>query len=124
MVRKAGTLDKAEIIAMTIGQVSRTMVNQPPNSIEPDEEDFVISLLREVLPPGDIKTCDDFHHLNIECCQICHEYAAYEMSVVTLPDGCPAWLCDRVKAAIFPQQYRDSQETEELLRKIFGDPND
>src|ERR1700722_1764454 len=98
-------------------QMNRTMVHQPPMSVEPDEEGFVSSGLRDLLPQADIKTCEDFRYLNVECCQICHENAAYEMSVVTLPDGCHAWLCDAVKSAIFPERYRDSRETEEILRK-------
>jgi hypothetical protein len=110
-------LDKADIIAKTLKEMNCTMVHQPPLSVEPDQEDFVISVLHDLLPQGDIKTCEDFNHLNIECCQICHENAAYEMSVVTLPDGCHAWLCDAVKSAIFPERYRDSGETEEILRK-------
>jgi hypothetical protein len=114
-------MDKAEIIAMTLGQMNRTVVHQPPISVEADEEDFVISVLHDLLPRGNIKTCEDFHHLNVDCCQICHENAAYEMSVVTLPDGCPAWLCDGVKPAIFTEQYRRSRESEEILGKTFGD---
>ena len=35
---------------------------------EQDEEEFVTSVLQDRLPDGDIKTCEDFQHLNVKCC--------------------------------------------------------
>jgi hypothetical protein len=114
-------MNRAEIIAQTLTQMNRRMVNQPPFA---DEEDsaFIISVLQDVLPPGDIKTCDDFRNLNADCCEICHANPHYEMRIFLAPDGSPAWVCDAVKHAIHPDGYRSCQEVEQLLGIIFGDP--
>ncbi|HYW39326.1 MAG TPA: hypothetical protein VE957_14525 [Terriglobales bacterium] len=54
--------------------------NEPSYSDEQDEEKFIISVLQNVLPERDIKTCEDFEHLAVECCEICHgNYGHYEM---------------------------------------------
>jgi hypothetical protein len=45
---------------------------EPPISEEPDYEESVIAELLSKLPDADIKTCDDFKHLNVECCDLCH----------------------------------------------------
>jgi hypothetical protein len=48
------------------------------------------------------------------------------MRVIELPDGSPAWVCDAVEWAIYPEEYRKLQEWSrnspegKLLRKIFG----
>jgi hypothetical protein len=110
-------MDKAEIIARTLARMNRTMVHQPPISVEPDEEDFVISVLQDSLPEGDVRTCDDLQNLNVVCCEICHENPHYELSLIELPDGGKAWLCDAVKQALHPERYRSSEETEQMLRK-------
>jgi hypothetical protein len=60
-------MDKAEIIARTLTRMNRTMAHQPPISVEPDEEGFVISVLQDSLPEGDLSTCDDFQNLNVVC---------------------------------------------------------
>ena len=79
----------------------------------------------------EIKTCEDFRHLNVECCDTCHNfYPHYEMKVIELPDGSPAWVCDTVRWAIYPEEYRKLQEWSRnspegnLLRKIFGEDAD
>jgi hypothetical protein len=93
-------MDKAEIIARTLTQMNRTIVNQPPFSDEPDEEEFIVSVLQDMLPDGDIRICEDFRHLNVDCCQVCHEHPHYELSLIELQDGGRAWVCDAVKQAL------------------------
>jgi len=69
-------------------------------------------VLQDSLPANlDIRTCEDFRHLNVECCETCHNfYPHYEMSLVDLPDGAKAWVCDTVKWANDPDQYRQLRE--------------
>jgi hypothetical protein len=117
-------MDKAELIARTIKHMKRTMVNQPPCIADAEEAEFIVSVLQDVLPMGDIRTCEDFKHLNVRCCETCHDNPHYEMSVILLPDGFPAWVCDEVKHAIYPEKYRTRLETEQMLMKIFGDALD
>ncbi len=96
-----------------------------------DEEAFIISVMQDVLPDGvDIRTCEHFRHLNVECCDICHNfYPHYEMKLIRLPDGSPAWVCDKVLWAIYPDEYRKlrewSQNSSEgkLVTDIFGEMN-
>jgi hypothetical protein len=96
-------MNKVEIISKTLKEMGfSTPATQSPFSEEQDEEAFVISVLRDALPEGvEIRTCEDFRHLNVECCESCHEHDAhYQMKVIQLPDGSPAWVCDSVKSAI------------------------
>jgi hypothetical protein len=111
---------KAEIIAETLRAAKL--------DDEPDYQTIVIAELQRKLPEGvEIKTCEDFKHLNVECCDTCHNfYPHYEMRLIELPDGSPAWVCDTVRWAIYPEEYRKLQERSrntpegKLLRKIFG----
>jgi len=94
----------------------------PPFGDEPDYEEHVLETLHEKLPEGvDIKTCDDFKQLGVECCETCHrDYPHYEMSLIDLPDGGKAWVCDHVKWALFPEQCEELRKSplHKRLKKI------
>lgn len=122
-------MNKAQIIARTMKDMAPIgLQTEPPFSDEQDEEEFIISVLQDVLPDGmDIKVCEDFKHLNVQCCETCHEfYPHYDMSLIDLPDGGKAWVCDTVKRALYPEKYQALQEwsrnspESKLLREIFG----
>jgi hypothetical protein len=112
-------MDKTEIIVKTLMEMNRRMVNQPPSTDE-EESAFIISVLQDALPDGDIKTCEDFETLNAVCCQTCHDNPHYELRLIALADGGKAWVCDPVKHAIYPNGYRSCQEAEQMLTKLFG----
>ena len=42
--------------------------------------------------------------------------------LVELADGSPAWVCDAVEWALYPEKYRELRESPagKLLREIFG----
>ena len=116
-------LTKAEIIETTL----REMGPFPPASEdEPGEEALIISVLRDRLPAAldvDIRTCRDFRYLKVECCDTCHHfYPHYEMNVIELPDGSPAWVCDAVEWAIYPERYLKLQNSTagKSLRQVFN----
>jgi len=52
------------------------------------------------------------------------------MSLIDLPADAKGWVCDPVKWAIYPEQYRKLQEWKQnspesnLLRRIFGEDAD
>jgi hypothetical protein len=100
-------LIKAEIIARTLrelGLISR--VNDPPSvGQQEDEEEFVISVLLDLLPEGmDIWVCKDFVHLAVECCATCHNlYPHYDMVLINLPHAGKAWVCHAVRLSLFPE---------------------
>ena len=124
-------MTKAEIIAQTLSAMNlNPRENERPLGDEPEEEEFITSILQDRLPAYpdiDIKTCEDFRHLNVECCDTCHNfYPHYEIRVIDLPDGSSAWVCDAVEWAIYPERYqalmdlaKNSPEGK-LLGKIFG----
>jgi hypothetical protein len=84
-------MTKNEIIEKTFSREMKPipLQTEPPYSDEPDEEEFIIEVLQDVLPSDiDIRTCEDLKHLNVECCETCHNfYPHYEMSVIDLPNG-------------------------------------
>ena len=54
------------------------------------------------------KTCEDFRHLNAQCCDSCHgHYELYEMHVVPLPEADSAWVCCAHDRAIRPEWNAD-----------------
>jgi hypothetical protein len=121
---RGAVVTKNEIIEKTLKEIS-------PRIEEREELHSAMAELRESLPETDIKTCEDFRHLNVTCCDTCHTfYPHYEMSLIDLPDGAKAWVCDPVKWAIYPEQYQELQEWKQnspegkLLRHIFGEDGD
>jgi hypothetical protein len=95
-------VNKAEIISKTLKALNLNPPEpQSPISEDQDEEAFIVSVLRDRLPDGvDIRTCADLWHLNVRCCETCHNFCPhYEMKLIMLPDGSPAWLCDTVEWA-------------------------
>jgi hypothetical protein len=74
--------------------------NEPPYSEEPDYEESILAELLSKLPDTEITTCDDFKHLNVECCDLCHtSYPQYKMHLVDLPEGGKALVCYPVRRA-------------------------
>jgi hypothetical protein len=84
------------------------------------------------LPEGvEIKTSEDFRHLGVLCCDTCHHFHPhYEMQVIQLPDGSPAWVCNAVEWAIYPERHQALKDWSKnspegkLRREIFGDDVD
>ena len=95
-------MTKAEIVERTLSQISYR-VNPPPEEIADcinidGYDDFVIATLNEMLPTGDIKTCEEFTELGVKCC---HTYYPHlEMTLVTLTDGSKAWICCSLRTAL------------------------
>jgi hypothetical protein len=112
-------MTKNEIIEKTLKDM---------NLPEPTYDEIVVAELQRRLPDTEIKTCDDFKHLNTVCCETCHTfYAHYDMNLIDLPDGAKAWVCDAVEWAIYPERYQQLQDWSrnsvegKLLRRIFGE---
>lgn len=67
-----------------------------------------IRLERRLPAVATFKTCEDFKHLNPECCDSCHgPYEIYEMGVVPLPEGGYAWACCAMDRAIRPEWHAE-----------------
>ena len=106
-------MTKADIIAKTLKECRCPVdIDEPPAGEEPDYVEIVIAGLSRRLPDMDIKTCEDFRHLNAECCEICHEcFPQYQMNLIDLTDGAKAWVCDPIRWAIYSEQYQAATDT-------------
>jgi hypothetical protein len=66
---------RAEIISMTLAAMRGVSPDHAQSSDESDYEQIVVAELERRLPDGvDIRTCADFGHLNVECCDSCHNF--------------------------------------------------
>lgn len=99
-------MTKNEIIEKTLKDIGpRLKQHEALYGEGPDCGENVLAELQARLPETDSKTCEDFRHLNVTCCDTCHTfYPHYEMKLIELPDGSPAWVCDAVELAIFPER--------------------
>lgn len=102
-------MTKADIIAKTLKECRCPVdIDEPLTGHEPDYQEIVIAELSRRLPDADIRTCEDFRHLNVECCEICHEcFPQYQMDLIDLPDGAKAWVCDPIRWAIYSEERKE-----------------
>ena len=100
-------MTKTEIIRKTLQQIQVSLQN--------DDAELVVAELQDLLPyNGDIRTCEDFSHLGVMCCETCHgENAHYEMDLIELPYGGKAWVCHAVKQAV-----RSENSNEEIAASV------
>jgi hypothetical protein len=124
------SMTKSEIIELTLKQMSYE--ESPPLDATADYlghegyDDVVIAILRERLPQGDIKTCDDLEYLDVECCGSCHDYPHYEFSLETLPDSSKAWICCSVRRAFLNHNFKVDEPPEfvDIEQVLSGDLSD
>lgn len=98
-------MTRSEIIELTIERmgIEENCLHADAIGLVRMEEfaDHVIAVLAQQLPDGEIQTCEDFKNLGIECCDGCHLYHPHTgMKLVTLADGCKAWLCCDLRTAL------------------------
>jgi hypothetical protein len=108
---------KADIITKTLADMAHKHEGDPDYVAA-----VVLPALNERVPEGDSKTCGDFKHLDVECCDTCHTfYAQYEMEAIDLPEGGKAWVCHAVRCALFPETRVDENFAEaKVFEKLFG----
>jgi hypothetical protein len=116
---------KAEIIKRTLMAMSHRQGESSgaSESGEPHEYDqVVIAELNRKLPGGEIKTCENFAHFGVSCCETCHEfYPHYDMYVEALPDGSHAWICDSVRSLLgIEEPSSETQDIVEVLDALMG----
>jgi len=89
--------------------VEKTLKDMGP--LEPAGEEIAFAELQRRLPDSEINTCDDFKHLNTECCESCHTFEAhFEMKLLDLPDGSKAWVCHPVEWAVYPERLEEFRD--------------
>jgi hypothetical protein len=79
---------KNEIIEKTLKEIGpRLDEHEVPYSEEPDREEIVIAELQKRLPETGIKTCEDFRHLNVRCCNTCHTFYPVLLEALRIVDA-------------------------------------
>lgn len=101
-LREGLALNKNNVINKTLRETGSRIAKYECRYDESlDEDEGMIAELNSRLPDTDLKTCSDFAHLSVNCCETCHKvYPEYEMSLIGLPNGGTAWVCDPVKDAV------------------------
>lgn len=104
-------MKKVAIIAKTLADMKNVSCHEELSlASDPDEEGIAIQTLEaklgEIEPDLDIRTCSDFSHFRIECCEICHAFSPhYEMSLLDVEDGGKAWICCAMDRALNPRRH-------------------
>jgi hypothetical protein len=72
--------------------------------------------LRNVEPDTNIRTCEDFHEPNVECCECCHDiYQHYEIALIDIESGGNAWICCAINRALNPKRHANFPEHAENM---------
>ena len=101
-------MQKTEIIQRTVaamrgeGGLLEADTEQPGGDSDDYPSSVVLPTMMQRLPDGvSINTCADFQHLQIACCEMCHQlYAHVDMYLEDLPNGNSAWICCAVRTAL------------------------
>src|ERR1017187_7729332 len=97
---------------MTKGEIIEGVLKEfTASSIEDDPEyeqlaiDHLDEVFREEDPYIDIRTCSDFSHLGIECCDTCYHFTpGFEMKLDDIESGGKAWICCAMSRALNPNR--------------------
>ena len=100
-------MTKGEIIESILKELRSDASAKRRRPREQDEDErnvitYLENLLQDAQPDTDIRTCNDFIHLNVECCTTCHYFLfPYDMPLLTrLKSGEYAWICCAISCAI------------------------
>jgi hypothetical protein len=58
--------------------------------------------LKDLAPDVEMLTCEDFAHLGVKCCAVCHNEYPDELGLVKLKSDQLAWLCCFLERALDP----------------------
>lgn len=68
------------------------------------------NMLAEIESNFDIPTCQDFAHLEVECCPSCHEEPELELTLVEIESGGKAWVCCALDMALNPRKRSELEQ--------------
>jgi len=105
---------------------TRVKESRAPLGDETGDEKEIVEVLKASLKSVEadesVRTCEDFHHLNVECCETCHTfYAHYEMSLIDLESGGNAWICCAMDRALNPgklERFEQSPEYKQIVNML------
>jgi hypothetical protein len=102
---------KSEVISRTLEQFWNEPSEDGDTPLEEvDPTNPIVAALEAALrgadPDTDIRTCEDFSHLQVECCDTCHHsYPHYDMALVDLESGDNAWICCAMDVTLNPGKH-------------------
>jgi len=111
-------MTKTEIIARTVNDSSS--LKGPVDDVLNDEtgysEDEIVAILQVALknatPHEQVRTCANFVHLNVECCETCHHHHPhFEMALIEIESGGDAWICCALDRALNPQKRAERESS-------------
>jgi hypothetical protein len=112
-------MTKEQFIEKALTEVGLILVSEPDPKIgEKAKQIRIVTYeLQRKLPDTEIKTCEDFKHVNVTCRDACHKSRPhYDMKLIDLLDGSKVWVCDEIESAIYAERYV------ELVERVRNSP--
>jgi len=118
--------------AQIIEQILQDLRALPPEDRDVvgdvDEEARIIAVLLSAFakaqPDVEVRTCRDFQHLGIPCCESCHapQYSHDELALIDLEGGGNAWICCAMELALNPVKRMQFEQSPEyrMLEEALG----
>ena len=116
---------------MTKGEIIESVLKEVEGRLLEDDESYEEAAVRHLEatlggedPSTNIRTCDDFGHLNVECCDICHIFSLpFEMELKNLEGGGNAWICCALGRVLNPvEQARIEQSlVHKMVEHMLGE---
>jgi hypothetical protein len=101
-------MTKNQIIEKTVKDICE---HRGVAKLDLELEEYISATVGVCLPDGDIRTCADFKHLGVECCDTCHGFMPEtEMYLIDLLEGDKAWICCAVRSELFPEKKVDESD--------------
>jgi hypothetical protein len=81
-----------------------------PESVDSEYEKVIVAALEKSLwgvgQDTEIRTCEDFGYLGVQCCECCHDiHQHYEISLIDIEGGGKAWVCCAIDRALKPAKH-------------------
>ncbi len=114
---------KTQIVSemLKLAEPERTPAQGADDGTGYSEEEIVKILdhtLAGLTADSRVRTCADFSHLNVECCQTCHCHDPhFEITLIEVESGGNAWICCALDRALNPIKHAkmpSSTEYEEI----------
>jgi hypothetical protein len=111
-------LSKTEIISKLVNDAAciRCASDDVPGDGERYNEAEIVAILQVSLKNASldeqVRTCEDFSHIDVECCATCHNFHPhYEMALIDIESGGNAWICCALDRALNPQKQAERKSS-------------
>lgn len=88
-------------------EASKSFVSADAKAYEHVIRSALLGKLASLRADEKVRTCEDFGHLGIACCDSCHMgYPHYELDLIELERGGCAWICCALGRALNPAHHQ------------------